>query len=295
MEFWRLPASTYAHQLVGHVGYQEAFRLAWPDMVERPGNENPPVRFAEGPLQAQMFGCQLADCIGIAGVWQQGLADGQLFSIDLPVDVPRADIQESTVETPAFERLQQVQCAQQVDLQCVCRILGCGGHEGLARQMQNCIRTLFNQPVVQGSGIQQIMGDGGDQPPGTGPPCVKMIHHVATNEAGVAGHQEITHAGPPSLLRNLERVSPDCRNCGSLMTFPSPLLSFLVFSVVSRERHFCISFYALFMARMQGLNVCLNALSSELAGNVIWRKWLKQVAICPDLYAFHGGFCNIGS
>jgi len=62
-----------------------------------------------------------------------------------------------------------------------------------------------------------------------------------------------------------------------------------------KKRHFCISFYALFMARMQGLNVCLNALSSELAGNVIWRKWLKQVAICPDLYAFHGGFCNIGS
>src|SRR5690606_12337848 len=75
----------------------------------------------------------------------------------------------------------------------------------------------------------------GDQPPGTGPPCVEMIHHVATNEAGVAGHQEITHAGPPSLLRNLEWVSPDCRNCGSLMTSPSPLLSFLVFSVVSRR------------------------------------------------------------
>ncbi|MNQ39461.1 hypothetical protein D3C85_530710 [compost metagenome] len=127
-------------------GDHEALRLPGTDVVEGAGDHDRPA-FGHAPLQAQHFRRELAHGIGVARAGWLMFVDRQGALADLAVDIAGTDIQEGTVEATRLERLQQVQRTQQVDLKGVGRVTKGFGNEGLARQMDYCVRAFWPQSL----------------------------------------------------------------------------------------------------------------------------------------------------
>src|SRR5690606_18751684 len=95
-----------------------------------------------------------------------GFGDRQSRLGDLTIDIAGTDKQEGTVEPGTLEGLQQVQGAQQVDLQRMRRVLEGRRHEGLPGQVNHRIRYARLQPGIQGGWIQQVVRFRSQQLPG---------------------------------------------------------------------------------------------------------------------------------
>jgi len=90
-------------------------------------------------LQAQELCRQFADGIGIARAGWLQFSDGQIGFSDLAIDITGADIQKRAAESACLEGLQQVQGAQQIDIQGARRITKGLRDESLAGQVNHRI------------------------------------------------------------------------------------------------------------------------------------------------------------
>lgn len=115
-----------------------------PMWFERAGDQHGPA-FTQAPLQTQEFCRQFAHGIRVARIGRLQLSNGQVVFADLAVDIPGADVQESTHEPARLEGLQQVQGAQHIDVQRTRRVPKRFGYERLAGQLDHRIGHLRPQ------------------------------------------------------------------------------------------------------------------------------------------------------
>ncbi|MNI59582.1 hypothetical protein D3C73_1147520 [compost metagenome] len=124
--------------LTGGAGDDEAVFLPGTDVVERAGDQYGPA-FAHAPLQAQELGRQFAHGVWVARAGWLQFSDGQMLFSDLAIDIAGADVQERAAEAACLEGLQQVQGAQQIDIQGTGRITKSLRDERLAGQVDHRI------------------------------------------------------------------------------------------------------------------------------------------------------------
>ncbi|MNZ86036.1 hypothetical protein D3C78_1048460 [compost metagenome] len=144
LQSWCLQALLDPADLVRGAGNDEAVFLPAADMVERAGNQYGPA-FAQAPLQTQELCRQFAHSIGIARAGGLQFSDGQMLFSDLAIDITGADVQKRAGEAARLEGLQQVQGAQQIDIQGAGRITKGLRDERLAGQVNHCIGHLRPQ------------------------------------------------------------------------------------------------------------------------------------------------------
>src|SRR5690606_11326526 len=112
---------------------------------------------------------------------------------DPAVHIGVAHIEKGAAEGAALEWLQQIESAQQIDLQCLSRVTEGLRYERLAGQMDDCCRAAVGKPIIEGNRVQQIMRRVGyDAPSSCG-----QSRYMTADKAVLASDQEITHSTFP--------------------------------------------------------------------------------------------------
>ena len=150
-----------ATDLAGGTGDDEAVFLPGADVIERPRYQHRPL-FAHAPLQAEELRREFAHRIRVARAGRLQFGDRQSAFADLAVDVAGADVQEGASKAARLEGLQQVEGAEEIDVERARRIAKGFGDERLPGQMDD--RVGYLRPEIDKTArVRQIVGRCGRQ------------------------------------------------------------------------------------------------------------------------------------
>ena len=142
---------------------------------------------------------------------RQGFVDRQGVLRHLPVDIARADVEKGAGEAPALERLQQIERADQVDLQGLCGVAKRLWNEGLPGQMDNRVRALRRKHRIQAIGLQQLGAARLQELPIRLGALRQARLQMTTDKTTEPGNQELLHANihPRQVRRHAHAMSGD--------------------------------------------------------------------------------------